>query len=262
MTALMPPLKRPRVAVFELASCAGCQLQILNCEDELVDVLELVEFAYFKEAMTETSDNYDIAFIEGAVTRAADEEKLRVIRERAKAVATLGSCAFPVGIPGLKNALDLAETERLVYGQHAGWFPSVEAKPVDAVIPVDFHILGCPIHKDEFLRVLTAVLIGKKPPIPTHSVCVECRLKETVCAYDRGMVCLGPVTRAGCGAICPSYGSRCFGCRGLADDPNLDSNDALLEKHGKERDEIVAEFTLYNGYYVLREGGLKEQVAK
>lgn len=262
MNGPLSVLKRPRLAVFELASCAGCQLQILNCEDELVDLLRLVEFAYFKEAMSETSDDYDVALIEGAVTRPADEEKLRVIRERASLVVTLGSCAFPVGIPGLKNIHDLAEVEKLVYGDYAEFFPSTQAKPVDAVIPVDAHILGCPIHKDEFVRIVTALLIGKRPPVPTYPVCVECRLKENVCAYDRGLVCLGPVTRAGCGAICPSYGSRCFGCRGLADDPNLPSAEALLEEKGRSPEDIRADYVLYNGYYTLAEGGLKAKVAK
>lgn len=262
MIEALQTLKRPRVAVFELASCAGCQLQILNCEDELVDLLQLVEFAYFKEAMSETSDVYDLALIEGSVTREADEQKLRTIRERAKLVGTLGSCAFPVGIPGLKNTQDPDEVGRHVYGDHAGYFPSIEARPVDAVIPVDLHIPGCPIHKDEFLRVVTAVLMGRKPPVPGYPVCVECRLKENVCAYDRGLVCVGPVTRGGCGAICPSFGSRCYGCRGLADDPNLPSIEALLEEHGLSREEILAEYTLYNGYYALRDGGLKAKVAR
>lgn len=261
MIGALQTLKRPRVAVFELASCAGCQLQILNCEDELVDLLQLVEFAYFKEAMTDTSDVYDLALIEGAVTREADEEKLRTIRERAKLVGTLGACAFPVGIPGLKNTHDLDEIGRHVYGEQAGWFPSVRAKPVDAVIHVDLRIPGCPIDKDEFLRVVTGVLLGCRPPIPGYPVCVECRLKENVCAYDRGLVCLGPVTRAGCGAICPSYGSRCFGCRGLADDPNVPSVENLLEERGLTRDDILAEYALYNGYYALNDGGLKAKVA-
>ncbi|MHB0980127.1 MAG: NADH-quinone oxidoreductase subunit B family protein [Thermoleophilia bacterium] len=254
--------KRPRVALFELASCAGCQLQILNCEDELVDLLQLVEFVYFKEAMTETSDEYDLALIEGAVTRESDAEKLRVIRERAKLVVTLGSCAFPVGVPGLKNQHDLDEIESLVYGPYAEFFSSTEARPVDAVIPVDLHILGCPIHKDDFVRILTALLIGKNPPVPTYPVCVECRLKENICAYDRGLVCLGPITRAGCGAICPSYGSRCFGCRGLADDPNISSLEALLEEKGRSPEQVLAEYTLYNGYYSTRDGGLKAKVAE
>ncbi|MHB1344538.1 MAG: NADH-quinone oxidoreductase subunit B family protein [Thermoleophilia bacterium] len=254
--------KRPRVALFELASCAGCQLQILNCEDELVDLLQLVEFVYFKEAMTETSDEYDLALIEGSVTRESDEEKLRVIRERAKLVVTLGSCAFPVGIPGLKNQHDLREIETLVYGSDSEFFPSIQAKPVDAVIPVDMHILGCPIHKDDFMRVLSALLVGKNPPVPTYPVCVECRLKENVCAYDRGLMCLGPITRAGCGAICPSYGSRCFGCRGLAADPNIPSLEALLEEHGRSGGQVLAEYALYNGYYSTRDGGLKAKVTE
>ena len=260
MVEALQTLKRPRVAVFELASCAGCQLQILNCEDELVDLLQLVEFAYFKEAMTETSEVYDLALVEGSVTRSSDEEKLRTIRERAKLVGTLGACAFPVGIPGLKNNHDLEEIARHVYGDDAGYFPSIEAKPVDAVIPVDLHIPGCPIDKAEFIRVVTGVLLGLKTPIPGYPVCVECRLKENVCAYDRGEVCLGPITRAGCGAICPSYGSRCFGCRGLADDPNLPSTEDLLQEHGHSHDDVLAEYTLYNGYYALRDGGLKGKV--
>ncbi len=262
MTEPIRSPERPRVALFELASCAGCQLQILNCEDELVDLLQLVEFVYFKEAMTETSDHYELALIEGSVTRESDEEKLRHIREKAALVVTLGSCAYPVGVPGLKNAHAPDEVGSLVYGADAGYFPTIEAKPVDAVIPVDLHILGCPIHKDDFIRVLTALLIGKHPPIPTHAVCVECRLKENVCAFDRGLVCLGPITRAGCGALCPSYGSRCFGCRGLCDDPNVASIEILLEEKGKTAEEIMAEYGLYNGYYARRDGGLKEKVAR
>lgn len=254
--------KRPRVALFELASCAGCQLQILNCEEELVDLLGLVEFVYFKEAMTETSDDYELALIEGSVTRESDETKLRVIRKRAKLVVTLGSCAFPVGIPGLKNQHDLPEIEALVYGSDAEYFPSIPARPVDTVIPVDLHILGCPIHKDDFMRVLSALLIGKHPPVPAYPVCVECRLRENVCAYDRGLTCLGPITRAGCGAICPSYGSRCFGCRGPADNPNIPSLETLMEEKGGSPEQTLAEYALYNGYYTTRDGGLKAKVAE
>ncbi len=247
----LPALKKPRVAVFELASCAGCQLQILNLEDELVDVLRLIEFAYFKEAMSNTSEDYDLALIEGAVTRASDEQKLLEIREKAAIVGTLGSCAYPVGIPGLKNSVDIEAASELVYGGKAALFPSVPVKPVDAVIDVDFHVLGCPIDKDEFLHTLTALLIGKKPPIPPYPVCVECRMKENVCAFDRGETCLGAVTRAGCGALCPTYGSRCYGCRGPADDPNEPSLEALLEERGKTPEQIAADYALYNGY---REG--------
>jgi sulfhydrogenase subunit delta len=254
--------KKPRVAIFELAACAGCQLQILNCEDEIPELLGLIEFAYFKEAMTETSDVYDIALIEGSVTRESDEEKLRTIRERAAIVATIGACAFPVGIPGLKNIQDLEDVERAVYGNQADLFPSQAAKPVDAIIPVDLHILGCPIDKGEFVKVISALLVGKRPPVPTYPVCVECRLKENTCAYDRGLVCLGPITRAGCGAICPSYGSRCFGCRGLADDPNIPSIENLLEENGLTQADVMAEYVLYNAHNALQPGGLEKGVAR
>ncbi|MCZ7664266.1 MAG: NADH:ubiquinone oxidoreductase [Thermoleophilia bacterium] len=262
MDGPLRPTKRPRLALFELASCAGCQLQILNCEDELVDLLQLVEFVYFKEAISETGNEYDIALIEGAVTREADETRLRAIRERAPLVITLGACAHPVGIPGLKNAHDSEEPGRLVYGDAAGYFPSTLARPVDAIIPVDAHIPGCPIHKDEFLSVVTALLVGRRPPIPGYPVCVECRLAENPCAFDRGALCLGPVTRAGCGALCPSYGSRCYGCRGPADDPNVSSFEALLEKNGLNAEDVLAEYVLYNGYRALGDQALTMEVSR
>ncbi len=240
--------KRPRVAIFELASCAGCQLQILNLEDELVDVLGLVEFVYFKEAMSNSSDEYDLALIEGSVTRESDAEKCRTVRERATLVGTLGSCAYPVGIPGLKNHGDVEAAAGIVYGEKADLFASHPVLPVDAVIDVDFRVLGCPIDKKDFLETLTALLLGRKPPSPTYPVCVECRIAENSCAFDRGETCLGPFTRAGCGALCPSYGGRCYGCRGPADDPNVLSMQALLEEHGLTPEQIAADFALYNGY--------------
>jgi sulfhydrogenase subunit delta len=260
MNKLLQSATRPRIAVFELASCAGCQLQILNCEDELVDLLGLVDFVYFKEARSDTSDEYDIALIEGTVTRPADEPKLRTIRDRAKVVATLGACAYPGGIPALRNAHVLADLQHTVYGEHADYFPTGAARPVDAVIPVDLHILGCPIDKDEFIRIVTAVLIGKKPDIPGYPVCVECKLRENVCAFDRDEICLGPVTRAGCGARCPSYGSHCFGCRGLADDPNTTAMEGILERHGLSVQDVLAQYALYNGGITEEPGRVAEEV--
>jgi sulfhydrogenase subunit delta len=141
----------------------------------------------------------------------------------------------------------LADLQHAVYGEHADYFPTGAARPVDAVIPVDLHILGCPIDKDEFVRIVTAVLIGKKPDIPAYPVCVECKLRENVCAFDRDEICLGPVTRAGCGARCPSYGSHCFGCRGLADDPNTQAMEGILERHGLSVADVLAQYALYNG---------------
>ena len=247
MKELKQIIKRPRVALFELASCAGCQLQILNCEDELVDILSLVDMVYFKEAMTETSDDYDIALIEGAVTRPADVDKLHRIREKAQLVFTLGACAHPGGIPALKNQHDMKEMEQAVYGDQAEYFPSYPAQAVSEVIPVDMHILGCPIDKAEFMEILTSVLLGKRPDVPTYPVCMECKLQENGCAFDRGDVCLGPVTRAGCHARCPSFGGRCYGCRGLADDPNEGAMAGILERHGLTLDDIKAQYALYNG---------------
>jgi coenzyme F420-reducing hydrogenase gamma subunit len=254
MQELKKIIKRPRVALFELASCAGCQLQILNCEAELLDILGLVEFVYFKEAMSETSEDYDLALIEGAVTRPADVEKLRSIREKAQLVFTLGACAHPGGIPALKNTHDMKDLERTVYGEDGRLFPSYPAQAVSEVIPVDLHVLGCPIDKDEFMQILTSVLLGKRPEVPGYPVCMECKLRENECAFERGDVCLGPVTRAGCQARCPSFGGRCFGCRGLAEDPNEAAMEGILERHGLTLDEVKAQYDLYNG-------GMKVEVA-
>ena len=239
---------KPKVAFFDFAGCEGCQLTVLNLEDELLGLLEHIDIVEFREAMTETSDEYDIAFIEGSITRECDIPRLKKIRETASVVVALGACAATGGINAMKNFTPSDEAKRIVYGDQADWFETAEARPIDAVIPVDYYIYGCPIDKGEFLKVTQALLLGKKPEIPNYPVCVECKLKENVCVFDLGMTCLGPVTRAGCDARCPSNGDGCEGCRGLVDDPNTNAQKDVLAERGLTVEEVLKEFRLFQGY--------------
>jgi len=131
----------------------------------------------------------------------------------------------------------------------AKWYPTSPALPIDAAIKVDFKIHGCPIHKGEFLEVVKSLLAGRTPRIPDYPVCVECKLKENVCLYHKGQYCLGVIARAGCGAWCPSYGGRCYACRGLISDPNHNAAKVVLEEFGLTLDQVMAEFRLFNGCY-------------
>jgi len=241
-------MEKPRVAFFDFASCEGCQLQVINLEEDLLKVLEAVDVVTFREAMKEQSDDYDIAFVEGSITRKSDEERLNTIRGNAKVLIALGSCATLGGINCLKNFHEQEYVKKLVYGDKASDYETYPSRPLKAVVPVDFEIHGCPINRDEFAMVVKALLLGKKPEIPNFPVCVECKMAENICVFDRGMTCMGPVTRAGCGACCVTEGSFCWGCRGLVDDPNADSQRDVLATHGLSVQDILGRFRLYTGF--------------
>jgi len=202
----------------------------------------------FREAMKEQSDDYDIAFVEGSITRRSDEERLNTIRRNAKVLIALGSCATLGGINCLKNFHEQEYVKKLVYGDKASSYETYPSRPLKAVVPVDFEIHGCPINRDEFAMVLKALLLGKKPEIPNFPVCVECKMAENICVFERGMTCMGPVTRAGCGACCVTEGSFCWGCRGLVDDPNANSQREVLATHGLSVQDILGKFRLYTGF--------------
>jgi len=242
-------MSKPRIGVFSLTGCEGCSLQILNCEDEILDLLTHVDIVNFREAIDERSEDYDIAFIDGAISTQADAEETRHIRSRAKVLVAIGACACTGGLNVLKNYQDPKQVRERVYGADSEWMDTIEAQPLDAVVDVDIKLPGCPMSKEEFLHVVKAVLMGKKPTIPDHPVCVECKLRETVCMFHRGQICLGPIARAGCNAICPSYGGRCVACRGLISDPNSSSAKEVLAEHGMTVEQLLEEFRLYNGYY-------------
>lgn len=241
-------MDKPRVAFFDFASCEGCQLQVINLEEDLLRVVEAVEVVSFREAMKGHSDDYDIAFVEGSITRHSDEERLEGIRRNAKVLVALGSCAALGGINCLKNFHDQEYVKKLVYGDKALLYETYPARPLKAVVPVDFEIPGCPINRNEFAMVVKAFLLGKKPEIPNFPVCVECKMAENICVFERGMTCMGPVTRAGCGACCVTEGSFCWGCRGLVDDPNADSQRDVLATHGLSVQDVLGKFRLYTGF--------------
>lgn len=239
---------KPKVAFFDFACCEGCQLQVVNLEEELPDVLNAVEIVQFREAMTEKSDDYLIAFVEGSITREKDIPRLKKIREQAQILVALGACATIGGVNCLKNFQPLEDVRKYVYGDKADWYETFAARPIDAVVPVDYYIHGCPIHKAEFVKVVKALLLGKKPEIPSYPVCVECKQAGNVCVFDLGMTCLGPVTRAGCGAWCPTYRDNCVGCRGLVPDPNTNAEKEVLQKYGLTVDQAIGSFRIFLGY--------------
>ncbi len=240
-------MSKPRVAFFSFSSCEGCQLVVLNIEEQLLELAELVDIVSFREAMSEKSDNFDIAFVEGSITRTSEIKRLETIRETAKIVIALGACATIGGVNCLKNQYEMKDVKEIVYGKMADNFDTIPARPIDAAIKIDYWIHGCPIDKQEFIEVTKAILLGKKPRVPDYPVCVECQMKENVCLFEKGMVCMGPVTRAGCNAICPTYNDGCVGCRGLIDDPNLSSHKNLLSEHGLSVDEAISQYMLFGG---------------
>jgi sulfhydrogenase subunit delta len=241
-------MMKPKVAFFDFAGCEGDQLQIANLEEEILDLLGQVEVVTFREIMKERSDNYDIAFVEGSCTRLQDEERLKRIRKNAKYVVAIGSCATIGGINSLKNYQDLDDVRRAVYGDKAKLFDTYAARPIDAVIPVDAYVHGCPMTREEFLHVVKSLLLGKKPDIPNYPVCVECKKNENVCAFERGQFCVGPVTRAGCNSCCVNEGTICWGCRGMVDNPNENSEKEVLIKYGLTVDDAINKFKLYFGW--------------
>jgi len=241
-------MSKPTVAFFDFACCEGCQLQVANLEEEILGLVNLVELVEFREVLTAKAEKYDIAFVEGSITRPVDEERVKGIRERAGLLVALGSCATTGGINKLKNAYDdMNEVRRIVYGEagsmeHLDTYPT---KAVHEVVKVDLKIHGCPINRNEFLRVVKELAVGKVPVIPNYPVCVECKLKENQCLYDLGQVCMGPITRAGCEAACPSNGSPCVGCRGTVDEPNKNAMHDVLKKYDLTVDEIRKKMNLF-----------------
>lgn len=241
-------MSKPKLAIFDLACCEGCQLQIVNLEETLLDLLEVVEPVEWREAMSEKSDTYDIALIEGSVTRPEDEERVKKIRETASVVIALGACASMGGVNKLKNQFEMQDVRTCVYGDSADMphLATAPTKAVSEVIKVDFEVQGCPMSKKEFTYIVRSLALGKTPVIPTYPVCVECKQNENVCRFEYDEVCLGPVIRAGCGAKCPTAGAWCFGCRGLVDDPNVDAAKDVMEEYGKTMADFEDRLAIFN----------------
>jgi len=219
---------RPTVAVWKFSSCDGCQLQLLDCEDELLALADRVELAYFLEASSATVEGpFDVSLVEGSVTTPHDEHRIRQIREQSRALITIGACATSGGVQALRNFADVSEFTSIVYASPDYISTLASSTPISAHVPVDFELNGCPINKHQLLEVIAAHLYGRRPHVRSHSVCIECKRRGTVCVMvAHGTPCLGPVTHAGCGAICPAYNRGCYGCFGPMETPNPESLNA------------------------------------
>jgi sulfhydrogenase subunit delta len=245
----------PRVAFFDFSCCEGCQLQIANLEVELLDLLERIEIVNFREVMTEASDEYDIAFVEGSITRETEIPRLRKIRDNAGTLVAFGACAHLGGVNSLKNIRGTDFARRTVYGDDAHLHPSFPARPLSAVVKVDAAIPGCPVKKEEIVSTITALLAGTRPVLPDYSVCVECRLRENACIIEQGGHCLGPITRAGCNAWCPSAGRACYGCRGFLPESNVEGELEIFKRKGYAVEFARAEMERYNAYQLSVSSG-------
>lgn len=239
---------KPRLGVFKFSSCDGCQLSLLDCEDELLAVAGAIDIAYFPEA-TRADDVgiYDIALIEGSVTTEHEAKLIQSIRERSKALITIGACATSGGIQALKNGADVSEFIRIVYANPSFISTLDTATPIADHVTVDFELRGCPISKSQLIELIIATLAGRTPQTPAHSTCVECKLAGNVCVMvTQGTPCLGPVTHAGCGALCPGFDRGCFGCFGPKETPNTGALAAQLAAHGADNRGIRRLFSTFN----------------
>ncbi len=213
---------RPTLAVWKFSSCDGCQLSLLDCEDELLALADRVRLAYFLEATSAVVEGpYDVSLVEGSITTPHDAQRIREVRAQSRALITIGACATAGGIQALRNFGNVDQFTQAVYASPDYISTLATSTPISAHVPVDFELNGCPINKRQLLEVISAHLHRRRPRVRAHSVCIECKRRGTVCVMvAHGTACLGPVTHAGCGAICPSYNRGCYGCYGPMESPN------------------------------------------
>jgi sulfhydrogenase subunit delta len=240
--------RRPTLAVWKFASCDGCQLTLLDCEDELLAIAGVVRSAHFTEATAATVKGpYDVSLVEGSVTTAGDAERIRAVRAASRVLITIGACATAGGIQALRNFADVSDFVSAVYARPEYISTLAHSTAIAEHVPVDFELRGCPIDRRQLLEVLTAYLAGRKPTIPAHSVCMECKSRGTVCVMvAHGTSCLGPVTHAGCGAICPTYGRGCYGCFGPMETPNAPALARRLPVLGMGAADVARVFRTFN----------------
>ena len=239
---------KPKLAVWKFASCDGCQLTLLDCEDALLPLAGRVEIANFAEATSGVVEGpYDLSLVEGSITTPHDAERIREVRAVSRKLVTIGACATAGGIQALRNFADVREFTSLVYASPEYVSTLATSTPIAAHVPVDFELHGCPIDKGQLLEVLTAFLHGRRPNIPSTSVCIECTRRGLVCVtVAHGTPCLGPVTHAGCGALCPSYHRGCYGCFGPMETPNTVSLTRRLKVLGLPDRGVERVFRTFN----------------
>jgi coenzyme F420-reducing hydrogenase gamma subunit len=241
---------KPKLGVWKFASCDGCQLSLLDCEDELLAVVGEVDVAYFLEASRAVVKGpYDVSLVEGSITTAHDAERIQQARKASKFLVSIGACATAGGIQALRNFKDVKEFTKIVYARPEYISTLEQSTPISDHVPVDFELRGCPINKYQLLEAINALLNGRKPNVPPYSVCIECKRRGTVCVMvGERTPCLGPVTQAGCGAICPAYRRGCYGCFGPMDTPNTASLSAWWSRLGVSEEGIVRGFRGFNAY--------------
>jgi sulfhydrogenase subunit delta len=242
--------KKPKLAVWKFASCDGCQLSLLDCEDELLTVAQEIEIANFPEASRAfIKGPYDLSLVEGSITTPHDAERIHKIRRSSKFLVTIGACATSGGIQALRNFKDVNEFISIVYANPSYIDTLQKSTAIADHVRVDFELRGCPINKAQLVEVISAYLNKRKPVTPAHSVCVDCKRKGIVCVMvSKGDPCLGPVTHAGCDALCPSYNRGCFGCYGPKEKPNTGALSEEFKRLGKTNEEIMLAFRSFNAY--------------
>jgi len=242
---------KPKIAFFDFSSCEGCQLTVVDSLQTHTELLDVVEIVQFREAMSERGEDYQIAFVEGSCTRLEDEARLKSIREQASLVIALGACAHLGGVNSLRNWQAHSDVHRYVYGEMGKLQSDYSARPIAAVIPIDGAIPGCPIDREELIRIVKVLLQGRQLRLPDYPICVECRLRENVCVFLKGVPCMGSVTIAGCNAICPAYGMGCEGCRGAIPNPNFDGLKLALREHGMDESLFDEKMRLFQSYQLM-----------
>jgi coenzyme F420-reducing hydrogenase gamma subunit len=244
----MKRTRAPKLAVWKFSSCDGCQLSLLDCEDELLAVAGQLEIAYFPEATRATVKGpYDLSLVEGSITTPHDAERIRRVRRESRFLVTIGACATAGGIQALRNFRDVDEFVSIVYATPAYIDTLATSTAISDHVRVDFELRGCPINKLQLVEVISAFLNGRRPNTPPHSVCVECKLRGNVCVMvAHGTPCLGPATHAGCGALCPAYDRGCYGCFGPKETPNTASLGGRIGELGFGRRNLVQIFRNFN----------------
>ncbi len=242
-----------KVAFFDFACCEGCQLQIANMGEQLLDVLDLIDVVEFREVMSEKSDEYDVAVVEGSITTRHAVERIKKIRATAKILIAYGSCAVTGGVNGMKNNFQLGDIKNYVYKKAADYFDTIPTRAVHQVVPVDYFVPGCPVYIPEFVKVLKCALQGVPYHVPDCSVCNECKLNENGCMFEKGLTCLGPITRAGCNSWCINHGNICYGCRGMVSNPAENAAKEVLKKYNIPLPWIENKMNMYNKAAEIKE---------
>lgn len=242
--------RKPKLGVFKFASCDGCQLSLLDCEDELLDLTGAVEVANFLEASRAVVKGpYDLVLVEGSITTPHDAARIQQVRRAARQLVAIGACATAGGLQALRNFADVREFARAVYATPEHVATLETSSPIDQHVRVDYELRGCPVSKPQLLELIAALLCGRRPNLPTHSVCVECKRRGTPCVMvARGTPCLGPVTQAGCGALCPAWARGCFGCFGPAESPNTAALGERLGQLGVAPGDLTRAFRTFNAW--------------